>query len=195
MRSDLSPARSQKGGFMLTLWGERPRLGDGISRRGFLRVGALGFAGLALPDYLRARAATGEGRPESSVILVFLAGGPSHLETYDPKPEAPAEYRGPFRAIPTNVAGIRLSEILPRHARIADKFAIIRSCSHETPAHEGGKKRVLTGHRTRPGDEETVMEIPPLSAVIARQRGANRAGVPASVVCPPGVYYAKGAYL
>src|SRR5207249_1087125 len=72
---------------------------------------------------------------------------------------------------------------------------LVRSCAHENPAHEGGKKRVLTGHQTRPGDEETVMEIPPLSAVIARQRGANRAGVPASVVCPPGVYYAKGAYL
>src|SRR2546426_6526941 len=134
---------------MLTLWGERRRPGEGISRRGFLRVGALGFAGLALPDYLRARATAGGGKPDSSVILIFLAGGPSHLETYDPKPEAPAEYRGPFRAIPTNVAGIRLSEILPRHARIADKFAIVRSCSHENPAHEGGEKRELTGHLAR----------------------------------------------
>jgi uncharacterized protein (DUF1501 family) len=180
---------------MLTLWGERRRSCDGISRRGFLRVGALGFAGLALPDYLRARAAAGEGRPDSAVILIFLAGGPSHLETYDPKPGAPAEYRGPFGAIPTNVPGIRLSELLPRHARIADKFAIVRSCSHETPAHEGGKKRVLTGHLTRPGDEETVMDIPPISAVVARQRGANRPGMPASVACPPGLYYAKAAYL
>src|SRR5438552_18744844 len=115
MRSDLSPARSQKGGFMLTLWGERPRLGDGISRRGFLRLGALGFAGLALPDYLRARAATGEGRPEGAVILIFLAGGPSHIETYDPKPDAPAEYRGPFGTVSTNIPGIRLSATLPRH--------------------------------------------------------------------------------
>jgi uncharacterized protein (DUF1501 family) len=175
---------------MLTLWGDR-----GVDRRGFLRVGALGFAGLALPDVLRARAAAGEGKPDSAVILIFLAGGPSHLETYDPKPGAPAEYRGPFGAIATNVAGIRLSATLPRHARIADKFAIVRSCCHETPAHEGGKKRVLTGHLTRPGDEETVMELPPISAVVARERGANRPGMPASVACPPGVYYAKGAYL
>src|SRR5687767_245852 len=122
---------------MLTLWGEPRRCRDGVSRRGFLRVGALGAAGLALPDVLRAQ----EGKREGSVILVFLAGGPSHLETYDPKPGAPAEYRGPFGAIRTNVTGIRISELLPRHARIADKFAIIRSCSHETPAHEGGKKR------------------------------------------------------
>ena len=166
---------------MLTLWG----------RRGFLRAGAFGVAGLALTDVLRAQ----EGKREGSVILVFLAGGPSHLETYDPKPEAPAEYRGPFRAIRTNVPGIRISELLPRHARIADKFAIIRSCSHETPAHEGGKKRVLTGHVHRPGDEEPVMELPGLPAVIARQKGASRPGLPASVSCPPGVYYSKAAYL
>ena len=180
---------------MLTLWGERRKDRDGISRRGFLRVGGLGFAGLALPDVLRARAAAGESGADGAVILLFLAGGPSHLETYDPKPDAPADYRGPFRAIPTNVAGIRFSEILPRHARVADKVAIIRSCAHETTAHEGGKKRVLTGHLTRPGDEETVMELPPISAVIARQKGANRPGMPASVSCPPGVYYSKAAYL
>jgi uncharacterized protein (DUF1501 family) len=180
---------------MLTLWGEPRRDRGGISRRGFLRVGGLGFAGLALPDVLRARAAAKESREDGAVILLFLGGGPSHLETYDPKPDAPADYRGPFRALSTNVAGIQVGEILPRHARIADKFAIIRSCSHETTAHEGGKKRVLTGHVHRPGDEETVMEIPPFSAVAARQRGANRPGMPASVSCPPGVYYAKAGYL
>jgi len=180
---------------MLTLWSERRGDRDGISRRGFLRVGGLGFAGLALPDVLRARAASGQGSADGAVICLFLAGGPSHLETYDPKPDAPAEYRGPFRSIPTNVSGIRIGEILPRHARVADKFAIIRSCSHETPAHEGGKKRVLTGHVSRPGDEETVMDLPPISAVVARQRGANRPGMPAAVSCPPGVYYAKAAYL
>ena len=169
------------------------RFDDGIGRRGFLRVGALGAAGLALPDVLRARA--GEGKPDGSVILIFLAGGPSHLETYDPKPGAPAEYRGPFGAIPTNVAGIQLSELLPRHARIADKFAIVRSCAHENPAHEGGKKRVLTGHQTRPGDEERIMDLPPLSAVVARQNGARRPEMPAAVACPPGVYYARAAYL
>src|SRR6185436_13278622 len=97
------------------------------SRRGFLRVGALGFAGLAMPDALRARAAAGESRKNGAVILLFLAGGPSHLETYDPKPGAPAEYRGPFGAISTNVPGLRISELLPKHARVADKFAIIRS--------------------------------------------------------------------
>jgi uncharacterized protein (DUF1501 family) len=176
---------------MLTIWGEPRRCRDGISRRGLLRVGALGFAGLALPDVLRAQ----EGKPPGSVILVFLAGGPSHLETYDPKPEAPAEYRGPFGAIRTNVSGIRISELLPRHARIADKFAIVRSCSHETPAHEGGKKRVLTGHVSRPGDEEPVMDLPPIAAIVARQKGANRPGMPASVSCPPGVYYSRAAYL
>jgi uncharacterized protein (DUF1501 family) len=180
---------------MLTIWGDRRECRDGISRRGVLRVGALGFAGLALPDVLRARAAAGGDKSDSAVILIFLGGGPSHLETYDPKPEAPAEYRGPWRAISTNVPGIRISEILPRHARIADKFAIIRSCSHETTAHEGGKKRMLTGHLTRPGDEETRMEIPPISAIVARQRGANGPGLPASVACPPGVYYAKAGYL
>jgi uncharacterized protein (DUF1501 family) len=176
---------------MLTLWGEH----RGLGRRGFLRAGALGFAGLSLPDVLRARARAAEGNPDGSVILIFLAGGPSHLETYDPKPGAPAEYRGPFGAMPTNVAGIRICELLPRHARVADKFALIRSCAHETPAHEGGKKRVLTGHATRPGDEEPVMDLPPLPAILARQKGARRPGMPASVSCPPGVYYSKAAYL
>jgi uncharacterized protein (DUF1501 family) len=176
---------------MLTIWNSDP----GISRRGFLRVGALGFAGVAMPDLLRAQAASGKGKADGSVILIFLAGGPSHLETYDPKPGAPAEYRGPFGAIPTKVAGIRISELLPRQARVADRFAIIRSCSHETPAHEGGKKRVLTGHQTRPGDEEPVMDLPPLPAILARQKGPGRPGMPASVSCPPGVYYSKAAYL
>ena len=173
---------------MLTIRGES-------SRRGFLRVGALGFAGLAMPDALRARAAAGESRKNGAVILLFLAEKPSHLETYDPKPGAPAEYRGPFGAISTNVPGLRISELLPKHARVADKFAIIRSCSHETPAHEGGKKRMLTGHVTRPGDEEPVMDLPPISAIVARQKGANRPGVPPSVACPPNTYYAKAAYL
>jgi len=148
-----------------------------------------------MPDVLRARAAAGEAGKDGAVILLFLAGGPSHHETYDPKPGAPSEYRGPFGAIPTNVSGIRISELLPKHAKVADKFAIIRSCCHETPAHEGGKKRVLTGHLTRPGDEEPVMDLPPISAIIAKQKGANRAGMPASVCCPPGTYYAKAAYL
>jgi hypothetical protein len=153
------------------------------------------MGGLSLPGVLRAREAAGGGRTDQSVILLFLAGGPSHIETYDPKPEAPAEYRGPFGTLSTNVPGIRLSGTLPRHARIADKFSIVRSMAHENPAHEGGKKRVITGHPARPGDEEPVMDLPPLPAIVARARGARRPGVPASVACPPGVYYAKGAYL
>src|SRR5687768_7404793 len=104
-----------------------------IQRREFLRVGLSGFASLSLPGLfqLRARAAAspsapagGKPGPKTAVILVWLRGGVSHLETYDPKPEAPEEVRGVYGTIPTRVPGLRLGELLPRHAKIADKFTL-----------------------------------------------------------------------
>src|SRR3989440_8811149 len=99
-------------------------------RREFLRAGLAGFGTLSLPGLfrLRARAALPESSGRTAVILVWLRGGASHLETYDPKPDAPSEFRGVFSPISTRVPGMQISELLPRHAKIADKFALLRSC-------------------------------------------------------------------
>src|SRR6516162_2866267 len=105
---------------MLDFIGRGPRTCDGVSRRTFLQVGALAVGGLSLPGLLRRRALAAPGTPTSrrSVILIWLAGGPSHIDMYDLKPGAPAEFRGEFRPIATNVTGIQISEHLPRQARV-----------------------------------------------------------------------------
>src|SRR5437870_4804452 len=118
-----------------------------VNRREFVRVGALGTLGLSLPGYLR-RAAAGEvrsGARAKSAIVIFLGGGPTHLDTFDMKPNAPAELRGEFNPVDTNVPGIRISEHLPRPARCADKFAILR-VSHTQGAHELGTKYLSSGN-------------------------------------------------
>lgn len=113
---------------MLTINGKR-RVGfcDGVSRRDFLRVGSLAMGGLALPQLLQAEATAGVGRSHKAVIMVFLAGGPPHQDMVDLKPDAPAEIRGEFKPIPTNVAGIDICEQMPRLAAIMDKLVVIRS--------------------------------------------------------------------
>jgi Protein of unknown function (DUF1501) len=112
---------------MLTILGRKRRFCDGVSRRDFLRVGALAVGGLSLADLLREDAQAGStGERGKSVIMVFLHGGPSHLDMYDMKPQAPVEFRGEFRPINTNVPGIEICELMPRQAQIMDKLAILR---------------------------------------------------------------------
>jgi hypothetical protein len=117
---------------------------DGISRRDFLRAGFLGLGSLSLADLFRLRAETGTAR-DTAVILVFLQGGPSQLETYDMKPNAPDSIRGPFRPVATTVPGIEVCEHLPLHARLARRFTLIRSCSHDDGGHGEGATRMLSG--------------------------------------------------
>src|SRR5215472_13161078 len=114
---------------MLDFIGHGPRTCDGVSRRTFLKVGALAVGGLSLPGLLRSRAlaAPGTPTPRKSVILVWLAGGPSHIDMYDLKPNAPAEFRGEFKPIATNVTGIQVGEHLPRQARVMGRLAVVRS--------------------------------------------------------------------
>jgi uncharacterized protein (DUF1501 family) len=129
------------------------RRSRGLRRREFLRIGLGGFASLSLPNLLRLRAeATASGaeghlanEEKTAVILVWLRGGASHLETFDPKPDAPAEFRGPFGAIPTNVPGIHISELLPRLSQITDKYALLRSVAHTGGGHPAGSLQVLGG--------------------------------------------------
>jgi uncharacterized protein (DUF1501 family) len=112
---------------MLTILGDRYRLCDGVSRRGFLRIGGLAMGGAALPAILRAEDRAGQSRPHKAVIMVFLPGGPSHLDLFDLKPDAPIEIRGEFKPAPTRVAGISICEHLPRLAAMMDKLALVRS--------------------------------------------------------------------
>lgn len=132
---------------MLT-FSSRPQPGrycDGLSRRNFLRLGALCAGGLALPDLLRlqAQGAVSPARRGKSVIMVFLGGGPSQLDTYDMKPAAPAEFRGEFNPIKSNVPGMDLCELMPRQARIADKFSVVRTATWIEPDHQ--RFEVCTG--------------------------------------------------
>src|SRR5213592_751634 len=107
---------------MLTIYGPKQRFCDGISRRNFLRIGALGLGGLALPQLLRAEAQSGVRRSHKAVIMVFLPGGPSHQDMFDLKTGAPSEVRGEFRPIATNVDGIQVCEHLPLLAKLADRY-------------------------------------------------------------------------
>src|SRR5437867_2126875 len=115
-----------------------PRHCDGLSRRDWLRIGALGACGLSLPRLLRAESNSRRAGRAKSAIILFLSGGPSHLDMFDLKPDAPEEIRGTFRAIDTRVPGIRISEHLPRMAQVAEKYAIIRSMRHATGNHPTG---------------------------------------------------------
>src|SRR5947209_285307 len=110
---------------MLTFLGPIPNGRGRLSRRDVLRVGGLAFAGLTLADVLRLRAAAPHAGRGKSVIMIWLRGGPSHIDSYDMKPGAPQEVRGEFRPIPTNVPGIQVCEHMPRHARIMDKLAVL----------------------------------------------------------------------
>ncbi len=153
---------------------------DGLTRRDFLRVGALaaGSVGLSLADLAQLRGAAPRG--DVSCILLFLVGGPSHLDTWDPKPDAPAEVRGPFRPVATNVPGIEIGEHFPLMARMADRYAVVRSVHHhEAPIHETGHQLMQTGRLFSGG-----REYPHYGAAVSHLRGPGKAGVPPWVVLP-----------
>src|SRR5476651_695334 len=114
---------------------------DGSTRRDFLKAGALGMGGFALADLLRARAtATENGQPtrNTSVVWLWLGGGPTHVETFDPKMSAPVEFRSTTGAVKTNVAGIELGGTFEKMAKVADKMAFVRSFAHGNSGHGGG---------------------------------------------------------
>src|SRR5437764_9641625 len=155
----------------------------GVSRRSFLQAGFLGLAGLSLGDLLRIRAADASPARNAAVILIWLDGGPPQHETYDPKPDAPAEYRGSYHAIETNVSGLRISELLPRHAKLADKMAFVRSVHHDNGDHFAGAHMMLTGLFGATG-ADTTPRAPSAASYVAKVRGPNRSDLPAYVGLP-----------
>src|SRR5262245_21326641 len=161
------------------------------SRRWFLQTGLAGMAGLSLPNLLRCRAAPsplrGEGQKKGradrkAVILIWLSGGPSHLDTWDPKPDAPAEIRGPFRSIATKMPGVRVGEHLPLQARIMDRLALIRSVDGRSstdrfPAPMQAGNPLAQRSKIDPH----IGTHPSMGAVAAKFRGPNDPAMPAFV--------------
>ncbi|MEQ8790427.1 MAG: DUF1501 domain-containing protein [Pirellulaceae bacterium] len=163
---------------------------NGATRRDFLQVGTFGLGGLALGDLLRAQASAASApaassalRNNKSVILFWLDGGPTHFETYDPKPEAPAEYRGPFGTIETSASGIRLSEMLVEQAKVMDKVSVLRSVHHNNGDHFAAAHWMLTGYH---GSNAAARDpkFPGVGAIVNRLAGANQPNVPAYVSVP-----------
>jgi hypothetical protein len=166
-------------------------------RREFLRVGTLALGGLTLPELIRNQAQAGTSPPETSVILFWMWGGPSQLETYDMKPDAPLEYRGPLRPMRTNVPGIEICEYMPGQAKIADKFSIIRSLHHEMSAHNDGSIEMLTGKTPSVPDptSQARSEHPDFGMIASRIRGARSDGLPQYVGVQRAPFMTNPGYL
>lgn len=168
------------------------------SRREFLRVGALSLGGLTLSEILAAKAQAGQrSLADTSVILFWMWGGPSQLETWDMKPQAPSEYRGPFLPIETNVPGIEICELFPRQAKLADKFSIIRSLHHEMASHNDGSIEVLTGKTPLQADPTSTAksEHPDLGMIASRVRGRHAGGLPQYIGIPTQPFMTRPVYL
>ena len=156
-----------------------------FSRRGMLKAGLAGMAGLSLPDLLRVRAeAASSGRAMSrgkSVILLWMAGGPSHIDTWDPKPDAPREIRGPFGTIATKIPGVRLSEYLPKQAAMLDLMTIIRSVDCRFSNHQPNTVMQTANPEAEPRLNPLASRFPGFQAVVAKHHGANQPGLPPAV--------------
>jgi uncharacterized protein (DUF1501 family) len=156
-------------------------------RREFLRAGLAAFGLLSLPGLFRLRAGAAPPRERSAVIVVWLRGGCSHLDTYDPKPDAPAEYRGPFKPLATRTPGLRVTELLPRHAALSNRFTILRSVAHTGGGHPAGSLQLLSGD-TDPQDKLQPI-YPDFMSVANRLRFNPRCALPNYVGVNPIVRY------
>jgi hypothetical protein len=165
---------------MLTIWGRKQRFCDGVSRRGFLKIGGLALGSLgsmSLADILQAQAASGSQSSHKAVINIFLAGGPPHQDMWDIKTEAPVEIRGEFKPISTQVPGIQIGECFPKIAGMMEKFAAIRSVVGCVDAHDAFQ--CLSGWR--PNDLSSVGGAPSLGSAVARIKGPVDISVPPTV--------------
>ena len=168
-----------------------------VSRRDFLRVGSLMLGGVGLQEVFAAREAAGEPNKDTSVILLYMHGGPSHLETYDLKPEAPTSHRSIFKPIKTNVPGMEICELFPLKAKLADKFSLVRSMHHDVNIHSDGGIIVLTGKRPRVLDptSQSKSKHPDIGSVASRLRGLGSPPIPPYVAIPRQAYMTRPAYL
>ncbi|MCA9207615.1 MAG: DUF1501 domain-containing protein [Planctomycetales bacterium] len=166
-----------------------------VDRRGFLRVGMLGAAGLSLAELLRAeaRGAIQAGKRGNSVIILWMRGGPSHIDMWDPKPTAPAEFRGEFGTMNTTVPGIQLTDMLPKCAAVMDRWSIIRSLYHDNAGHSAGDQICFTGYPPGPKPDENVN--PSCGSIVAEQLGHLTPELPAYVMIPRMVPGTNSAHL
>src|SRR5258708_6871068 len=165
---------------MLTIYGQKTRFCDGISRRNFLKIGALGLGGLTLPQLLQAEARSGIRSSHKAIIMIYLPGGPAHQDTFDLKMDAPSEIRGEFRPIKTNVPGIEICEHLPKMARMMDKLAIIRSLVGARDEH--ASNLCLSGYTE---SEFRQNHVPTMGAVLSKLQGPLDRMVPSYVNLAP----------
>jgi len=181
---------------MLLVSGSTRRFCDGVSRRSFLAAGSLGVVGVGLPHLLRAesvrKASGATSGKQRSVILIWQHGGPSQLDTFDMKPDAPLEIRGPYSSIPTALPGLRVSEHLPYQARIADKTTIIRSFTHSNGDHFAAAHWILSGYVGANGSDR-IPRNPSMGSIAAQLLGTKRRGVPAYVNMNDGGFGFHGA--
>ncbi|MBI3861766.1 MAG: DUF1501 domain-containing protein [Planctomycetia bacterium] len=175
---------------MLTIGGQRSRYCDGLSRRSCLQIGGLALGGLALPDFLRAEAADRATKTARGIIMILLPGGPTHLDTFDLKPDAPPEVRGEFQPIATSVPGLEICELMPRLAKLAQKFTVIRSLVGFRDDHN--THWCSTGWESHPPMDASpiVAGFPPgdwpsMGSVLSRQFGPRVPGVPPCVDLTP----------
>lgn len=161
---------------------------DGVSRRNFVQAGLLGAGGLGVADLLKLKAhgAINPKQQDTNVILFWLSGGPGHMETWDPKPEAPADYRGPFDSIATSLGGVQFGELMPEQAKLADHLAIMRTVNHGSGDHTKGNHWMLTGFEGPAfnAPDNRVQRRPSMGSAASFLRGPNQAGMPPYVGVP-----------
>ena len=159
---------------------------DGSTRRDFLKVGSLGLGAMGLPDLLRMRAeaqAAGQPVKDTSVIWLWLSGGPTHVETFDPKMTAPSEYRSTTGEATSPIPGVSVGGTFPKIASVLDKMALVRSFAHTNSGHGGGTHYVMTGYDNRSIDNGGLPSRPALGSILSRVRGPNnlKSGIPTYV--------------
>jgi len=168
-----------------------------LARREFLRIGSLALGGLALPELLKARAATSASPADTSVILFWMWGGPSQLETYDCKPDAPSEYRGPLRPIHTTVPGMDICEVFPLQAKLGHRMSLVRSLHHTMSSHNDGSIELLTGKTPLKEDPTSTAKSdhPDFGMLTSRLRGPAANGLPRYVGIPRVPFMVQPTYL